>query len=81
MSYDSWLEGPYQARASREELIQLVVEDLWNGGGHQVVPVSEELAAAIELVADHLPDSHHEGWFATIVDGIAEALLDDEDYR
>ena len=71
MSYDDWLEEPYQRRAARDEAIERVEEDLWNGGGPLV---TDELAAAVALVADHLPNRQ---LFAELVVEIAETIIEE----
>ena len=71
-NYDAWLEAPYQRRAEREEAIERVEEDLWNGGG-TLVPRS--LATAVEEVFDYLPAKLADQFIA-LVGGLAEHLIE-----
>lgn len=64
------MRGP---RPTHGELVEMIVEDLWNGGGPNV---PEDLAAAIELVCDFMPTSQDEESFAFLVERIAEGIVE-----
>lgn len=67
MSYDAWLEAPYQRRAARDEEIERVEEDLWNEDSPvqaAIVLLHEALTPRLSrLFADLVAD-----WAAEIVD-------------